>query len=349
MIVKIDQVYNSLSNWIDSLNPQKLDSLWPLKGGWEGWAQVDYAAFTYKADSTIDLLREQPIFINDRQKVDWLFNDESASVTKEKIAIELKCESLPQWERSKNYFIGALQDDEQKLNVVNLKAGYKDCIRVVVGIFFSPQANEAVKAAGYLTTYKNGLGFAFKNLSVATLAQGTVQAFDEELDIEIGTLSKGCIGFKGAGYKVWDSTKYIDEANNNGEWSGLYVAQTEATAEGYLPDMVQPPGNGTVYIHNVNLTNDLKLITCLDDSFKTGNIDMTALKTALRQQGIDVAEDELLMPKLGKLGYAFKCYNNEEGAIEIIIPNMLAGNIEMTQYKECVMKGYILQKCELAT
>ncbi|MFG6105623.1 hypothetical protein U2F10_25470 [Leptothoe sp. EHU-05/26/07-4] len=164
------------------------------------------------------------------------------------------------------------------------------------------------------------------------------------MKIELSKLS-GLIGYKGASYKSWDASYYKSEAKNDADWSGLYIALDENVAQGYLPDMVPSPGNGKAYIHKVSLDEKVNLITCLDDSFKTGKIDIDALKSALSGQGIVVKKNEKIIPKLGKLGYLFKCFNNEEGAIEIIVPNNMVDKISMSKYKECQLKNYTVQNC----
>ncbi len=166
------------------------------------------------------------------------------------------------------------------------------------------------------------------------------------MNIETGELNIGFVGYKAASYKVWDSAIYLQSAKNDKEWSGLYIAEAENTACGYLPDMVGDSGTGTTYIHNAQLTENVNLVICLDDSFKTGDIDMDALKLALSEKGIDVQNDQLLMPRLGELGYFFKCYNNEEGAIEIIAPNVMTDKITMSEYKKCEIKNYEIESCQ---
>lgn len=72
---------------------------------------------------------------------------------------------------------------------------------------------------------------------------------------------------------------------------------------------------------------------------------MIVLKESLRTKSVDVEDSDLLMVKLGTSGYAFS--NNEEGAIEVIIPNNLVVDIGMEKYKQCVLKRHIVQSCEL--
>lgn len=166
------------------------------------------------------------------------------------------------------------------------------------------------------------------------------------MDIKLTELSPGFLGYKGASYTAdaWNPKIYGEEANNDKDWSGLYIAAEESTAKGYLPDMVEN-GCGLTYIHKANLLTEVKLITCLDESFKTGDININTLKESLRAKGISVQDYDLLMPKLGELGYLFKCYNNEESEIEIIVPNSLVENIQMCKYKICELKQYEIINC----
>lgn len=166
------------------------------------------------------------------------------------------------------------------------------------------------------------------------------------MDIQIGQLVPGNIGYKAASFQVWDAAVYQHNAGNDSDWSGLYIAEQEATARGYLPDYAGEDGNGIGYIHRVSITQDLPLITCLDDSFKHGDIDMPALKQALRDAGIAVADDQQLIPRLGQLGYCFRCYNNEDGDIEVIVPNSMAQNVAMLAIRRCVIQQYAVQNCQ---
>lgn len=166
------------------------------------------------------------------------------------------------------------------------------------------------------------------------------------MNISLGSINGGFIGYKAASYENWDSTIYQKNSDNGNEWSGLYIAEEESTACGYLPDMVGDGGSGIAYIHKVDLNENVNIVICLDDSFRTGEIDMDALKKALREKGLDVQDNQLLMPRLGELGYFFKCYNNDEGAIEIIVPNVMADKITMPNFKKCKVKNYETEYCE---
>ncbi|WP_223670416.1 hypothetical protein [Kangiella shandongensis] len=165
------------------------------------------------------------------------------------------------------------------------------------------------------------------------------------MNIEIGTIDLGAVGFKAAKYREWDANTYMQGATNDSDWAGLYIANNEAVCCGYLPDYADRSGNGTGYIHKVRLAQDMPIISCFDESFKRGNVDIPALKKALRDKGVTVQNTDYLMPKLGQLGYVFRCYNNEDSEIELIIPNLLADTVEMEAVQECAIKSYEVQRC----
>ncbi|NER39332.1 MAG: hypothetical protein F6J93_36195 [Oscillatoria sp. SIO1A7] len=146
------------------------------------------------------------------------------------------------------------------------------------------------------------------------------------MKIEISVLSAGEIGYKASSYSAdnWDHSKFSEESKKEQErkteeerkkedenWPGLYIAEVEDVAEGYLYNYIDKgkkkddKDDKTAYINKVVLTKDVNLITCLDESFKTGNIDMNALKKALCEKEIPVEDGDLLMPKLGELQYFF--------------------------------------------
>ena len=122
-----------LGKWAENYAGQ-FKLYYPLKGGWEAWAQASVAAFIIEGDSTVDILREQLIFYG-QQKVDWLLNDNDQSVIN-KVAIELKCQSF----ENKDGFTGGLESDIAKLAQANLKVNYKGCKTAVVGIAFTQDA-----------------------------------------------------------------------------------------------------------------------------------------------------------------------------------------------------------------
>jgi len=157
----------------------------------------------------------------------------------------------------------------------------------------------------------------------------------------MSTIAFGFIGFKATDFAAWDSLDYISKHRDQGEWTGLYIAEDEATAKGYLSDKINNSGNGIAYLHKVSVIRPGKLITCLDQSFKTGNIDIPALKQAMRDKGINVEDTDKLTEKLGQLGYYFRCFNNEDGAIEMIIPVELVTNVDMQLYKTCIAKSFV--------
>ena len=110
-------------------------SRWPQKGGWEGWAQSEIFSFIIKKDSTYDILREQNVYKNSRQKADFLLNN-SLTVNK-KVVIELKCQSF---ENAKN-FGKELTKDKNKL-IKDLNPSYSGADLLIVGIYFTDELKD---------------------------------------------------------------------------------------------------------------------------------------------------------------------------------------------------------------
>lgn len=170
------------------------------------------------------------------------------------------------------------------------------------------------------------------------------------MKVETKTLKTGHItGYKVTDYEKWDSAAYLKTAKDDKDWSGFYIAETEALAKGYISDKVDPKtGKGLVYFQEIQLLKDIPVIVCKDDSFKTGEIDMKSLKEAVsKETGIQFGKDDLFMPKLGEKGYLFMCYNNpSSNDMEIIIPNKLISLISVKAYKKCTVKNYsVLESC----
>lgn len=155
-----------------------------------------------------------------------------------------------------------------------------------------------------------------------------ISIIENQLDIK---------GFKAFESNIWDVVEYKKNMTNNKDWSGFYIAEEKSIAKGYLPDAIKDKkGNGLAHIHKVQLNRDVKIILCLDEGLKTGKIDPANVKRALREKGIDVKDEEPLIPRLGELGYLFKCYNNKDGDFEIIIPNNMLDDLKIissTSYK----------------
>lgn len=109
---------------------------WPVKGGWEGWIQVDLTAYILARNTTVEILREQHIYTNERKSVDLLINatDDPAK----QIAVELKAQSF---ENRGKFVYGAnsVWTDVNKL-MYERTDEYEDCISIVLALPFEPEA-----------------------------------------------------------------------------------------------------------------------------------------------------------------------------------------------------------------
>lgn len=159
MTIYFDNFANEILQWCTTA-AGRFKMFWPLKGGWEAWVQAEVAAYLLHQNSAYDVLREQPIYQNGRQSVDWLLNDSSMSVVN-KIAIELKCQSLG----NSQAFIQGVQHDIVKLNIGNLKPEYQNCQRGMMVIYFDSQARDWVLQNNFVEIFNNNeVGCAMRRL-----------------------------------------------------------------------------------------------------------------------------------------------------------------------------------------
>src|SRR3954469_9218286 len=89
--INTGQFTDAVRAWC-TVRDQSFRFYWPVKGGWEGWIQVDLTAFIISQLPTLEILREQPIYRNNRQKVDLLINADQDPDNQ--IAVELKAQSF---------------------------------------------------------------------------------------------------------------------------------------------------------------------------------------------------------------------------------------------------------------
>lgn len=82
---------------------------WVVKGGWEGWVQVDLVAFILSVNNTFEILREQPVYTNSRKRTDLLLNANLQPA--DQIPVEIKAQS---W-YNRTGFLSGVEEDLDKL------------------------------------------------------------------------------------------------------------------------------------------------------------------------------------------------------------------------------------------
>lgn len=132
----LDKFISYLINWTNDKGDQ-FKFNWPVKGGWEGWIQVDLIAYILKLDDKYDILREQPIYKDNLKRVDLLVkNGESPE---EAITIEIKAESF----ENRNSFIKGVEDDVKKIETERNDT-FKKSKAIVNAVVFSKENLENV-------------------------------------------------------------------------------------------------------------------------------------------------------------------------------------------------------------
>ncbi len=102
---------------------------WPLKGGWEGWVQVELMAYFFELDRTQDIRREQPIYRNQRERVDLLLNCDADG--RDRIPVEIKAQSLENNDR----FIQGVEEDMSWLKE-RRNQDYQHCRCIAMALCF---------------------------------------------------------------------------------------------------------------------------------------------------------------------------------------------------------------------
>lgn len=135
--ISVEQFVAASIQWATKRNDQ-LKYNWPVKGGWEGWIQVDLTAYILSVESSIEILREQPIFTSPYQRVDLLLN--TSLQTDDQIVVEIKAESF---ENRMNPFINGIREDIRKLNE-DRNTDFSECTCIMMALPFNQQSLDSV-------------------------------------------------------------------------------------------------------------------------------------------------------------------------------------------------------------
>lgn len=165
------------------------------------------------------------------------------------------------------------------------------------------------------------------------------------MPVTIENIPSGPLGWKTTGFSEWNPFTSMTTASNFGDWSGLYVASNKDLAEGYAFDYIdEDSGSGSAFIHEVHLIKSLKVVKCTDPLLGSSSIPESVKTAHIRANLPDQIKESLrggpLMPSLGQLGYALKCFHDEERNVEIIIPNNLSSFLVFLGTKEMRFKGF---------
>ena len=134
----VDSFGGAVAQWANLRN-NSFKNNWAVKGGWEGWIQVDLVAYILSADSTYDILREQSIYASSpRKRVDLLLN--TNLMTDDQIAVEIKAESF---ENRMNPFINGIRKDLRKLDQ-DRDSNFSECDCIVMALPFNSESLQAV-------------------------------------------------------------------------------------------------------------------------------------------------------------------------------------------------------------
>jgi hypothetical protein len=139
----------------------KILEIYPQKGGWEGWAQVELAlGFTqYYADLNTE--REVQVYVGNKRRADLVFTSKSDPRGEIKQIIELKVETSYGDAASAGSFVTNLTTDLDKITDNGVRPEYLPALVIATGCTFVKAVNEYAlnpanwgKYAPYIRTRK---------------------------------------------------------------------------------------------------------------------------------------------------------------------------------------------------
>jgi hypothetical protein len=138
-MLTVDRFEQRLHAWATERS-DRFQFLWPLKGGWEGWIQVDVMAFLLARYGTDDVLREQSIYSNAKQRVDLILNMD-AMEDRSRIPVEIKAQSMD----NRDAFVPGVHKDMLKLRTKR-RPDFQGCECLMVGLCFEQNAYDQLRS-----------------------------------------------------------------------------------------------------------------------------------------------------------------------------------------------------------
>ncbi|THU80419.1 hypothetical protein K435DRAFT_874395 [Dendrothele bispora CBS 962.96] len=126
-IMDQNPIMNAIVDW-GNTNGAKLEGAYQLKGGWEGWTQVELALVLKRLfessnpGSTVEVTREDPVYGGGTQRSDLLITTRKGAQHFTNM-IELKCEGIA----NAPAFTGQVNGDCNKVNNGAINAAYLPC------------------------------------------------------------------------------------------------------------------------------------------------------------------------------------------------------------------------------
>jgi hypothetical protein len=137
-MIDIPQFERGVSAWAQERSRQ-FQYLWPVKGGWEGWVQVDLISYFIALDGTNDIQREKSIYTNTRERVDLLLNDDAEIALVpdvDKIPVEMKADSL----RNHASFRKGVIEDLDQLEPAVRRRQFRNCDCLMLALTYAQES-----------------------------------------------------------------------------------------------------------------------------------------------------------------------------------------------------------------
>ncbi|KIK55835.1 hypothetical protein GYMLUDRAFT_87501 [Collybiopsis luxurians FD-317 M1] len=145
---------NTIADWANA-NASKLGEAYQLKGGWEGWTQVELALYLKRAygqqfpGSVVTVTREDKVYNGTNERSDLLLTTRTGGRLFTNM-IELKCESIA----NSAAFPGEVAADCTKIDTGGIKAQYRPCTAWVVAFSISRDVGHLQVGGKALVRYR---------------------------------------------------------------------------------------------------------------------------------------------------------------------------------------------------
>jgi hypothetical protein len=164
------------------------------------------------------------------------------------------------------------------------------------------------------------------------------------MPVTIQNMPMGPLGWKTTSYAAWNPFNTIPILKETDDWAGFYIAPSKEMAEGYGADYLDSYGNGSAFIHEVHLIRSIRCVVCTDALMGSRSVSRSEkaahIRANLPPEIVSILPSGALIRSLGRLGYALKCYHDEERNVEIIFPNNLSALLILAGTRELEYRGF---------
>ena len=145
--------------------------------------------------------------------------------------------------------------------------------------------------------YSVGSGNGSVGISQTSGVSSVNDAQSNKGPIVFGKVEKDATLYKCSKFENFDMASAKEGCDTKGEWAGQYFAYNKDVSEGYANDYLNDKGEGTVYMHEFKVSNELKSLETSGDDFAggiAGDVKSGMIKDFLHENSESVNGQELI-------------------------------------------------------